>query len=99
MGSWIIEILPTYNKLDGTGYFTSDYFTIDPKFGTIEDLKELVNKAHAKGMYVMLDGVFGHAKANVNTKSPQGHTLVLNRKCREIKDYYEKIVGEAYSNG
>lgn len=82
---------PTYNKLDGTGYFTSDYFTIDPKFGTKEDLKELVNKAHAKGMYVMLDGVFGHAKANVNTKSPQGHTLVLNRQCREIKDYYEKM--------
>lgn len=82
---------PTYDKLDGTGYFTSDYFTIDPKFGTKEDLKELVNKAHAKGMYVMLDGVFGHAKTNVKTVSPQGHTLVLNRQCREIKDYYEKM--------
>ena len=32
------------DKLDGTGYYTSDYFTVDPKFGTKAELKELVEK-------------------------------------------------------
>ncbi len=72
----------TYDNLDATGYYTSDYFTIDPNFGSKEDLITLVNKAHALGMYVFLDGVFGHAKANVVTKSPDGNTLYLTRRCR-----------------
>lgn len=61
------------DRLDATGYFSSDYFKIDPKFGTLEQAKELVKKAHAKGMYVIFDGVFGHHKGNV-VPSPQGRT-------------------------
>ena len=40
------------DKLDGTGYYTSDYFTIDPKFGTKAELKELVEKGsvHKTGL-------------------------------------------------
>ncbi|MFT6986574.1 MAG: glycosidase [Psychromonas sp.] len=59
------------DRLDATGYFTSDYFKIDPKFGTLAQAKELVKQAHAKGMYVIFDGVFGHHKGNV-VPSPQG---------------------------
>ncbi|GLS91020.1 glycosidase [Psychromonas marina] len=59
------------DRLDATGYFASDYFAIDPKFGTLEQAKELVNQAHAKGMYVIFDGVFGHHKGNV-AASPNG---------------------------
>lgn len=59
------------DRLDATGYFTSDYFKIDPKFGTLEQAKELVREAHARGMYVIFDGVFGHHKGNV-VKSPEG---------------------------
>ncbi|MGN1393069.1 MAG: alpha-amylase family glycosyl hydrolase [Succinivibrionaceae bacterium] len=51
-------------KLDATGYYACDYTNIDPKFGTKEDLKNLVNKAHENGLYVFLDGVFGHFKQN-----------------------------------
>lgn len=51
-------------RLDGTGYFASNYFAVDPKFGTSAQLHELVSKAHAKGLYVLLDGVFGHFKGN-----------------------------------
>ena len=59
------------DRLDATGYFSSDYFKIDPKFGTLEQAKELVEQAHAKGMYVIFDGVFGHHKGNV-VASPEG---------------------------
>lgn len=47
---------PTTHKYD-----TSDYFMIDPEFGTLEDLKDLVKQAHALGIKVMLDAVFNHA--------------------------------------
>jgi glycosidase len=58
-------------KLDATGYYTRDYFAIDPKFGTLEDARELVEEAHARGIYVFLDGVFGHHKGGVKP-SPTG---------------------------
>lgn len=47
-------------------YDTSDYFKIDPYFGDEETMKELVQKAHALGIRVMLDGVFNHAGALCN---------------------------------
>lgn len=63
-------------RLDGTGYFASNYFAVDPKFGTSAQLHELISKAHAKGLYVLLDGVFGHFKANAkNFPSPNNRTV------------------------
>ncbi|USD67580.1 alpha-amylase family glycosyl hydrolase [Vibrio sp. SCSIO 43136] len=59
------------DRLDATGYFATNYFAIDPRFGTMEKAKELVEKAHAKGLYVFFDGVFGHHKDNV-VASPTG---------------------------
>lgn len=35
------------------------------RFGTPEDLKELIDVAHSKGLYVMLDVVHSHASKNV----------------------------------
>lgn len=42
------------------GYDTIDYFRIDPRLGTEDDLVELIGVAHSKGINVMLDGVFNH---------------------------------------
>lgn len=58
-------------KLDATGYYTRDYFAIDPNFGTLDDARELVEEAHDRGLYVFFDGVFGHHKGNV-AASPTG---------------------------
>lgn len=41
-------------------YRAGDYFHVDPEYGTDQDLKEFVNKAHSLGMRVLLDLVFGH---------------------------------------
>lgn len=41
-------------------YDTIDYLTIDPCFGTLQDLKDLVKACHALGIRVILDGVFNH---------------------------------------
>ncbi|WP_371929381.1 alpha-amylase family glycosyl hydrolase [Photobacterium sp. CCB-ST2H9] len=59
------------DRLDATGYYATDYFAIDPRFGSMAQAKELVDQAHARGMYVFFDGVFGHHKDNV-MPSPTG---------------------------
>jgi glycosidase len=59
-------------RLDATGYFARDYFSIDPRFGTLEDARQLVQRAHELGLYVFLDGVFGHHGGQVSP-SPTGH--------------------------
>lgn len=69
------------NKLDATGYYANSYKEIDPNFGTKDDLKTLVEEAHARGIYVFLDGVFGHSKSNVDTTSPNNEKLVTTNKC------------------
>ena len=43
---------------------TEDYFSIDPQFGTIDDAKELVDKAHSLGIRIILDAVFNHSGAD-----------------------------------
>lgn len=42
------------------GYDISDYQDIEPSFGTMEDFKELLNKAHAMGIRVVMDLVLNH---------------------------------------
>ena len=73
---WMTPIFDSTNgnggeKLQATGYFCTDYFKVDPKFGTEEEFDELIREAHARGMYVILDGVFGH-HGGVNSPSPAG---------------------------
>lgn len=50
-----IFISPTNHKYD-----TIDYFEIDPQFGSKEDFKKLVEKAHSFGIRIVLDAVFNH---------------------------------------
>ena len=42
------------------GYAIQDFLSIDPRFGTLEDLQELTRTAHKLGMYVILDVVINH---------------------------------------
>lgn len=56
-----IYFTPIFESPSAHKYDTTDYFRIDPQFGTNEDFRELVIKAHQLGIKVMLDGVFNHA--------------------------------------
>ncbi len=42
------------------GYWTRDWTKLDPNFGTEQDLAEMVQKAHAHGIRVVLDAVINH---------------------------------------
>ncbi len=67
------------DRLDATGYYTSNYFAIDPNFGSMEKARELVETAHAMGLYVFFDGVFGHFKNNAEAyASPEEQTVTTS---------------------
>ena len=64
---WMTPIFPSNTedyKLNATGYFASDYFSIDSNFGTMAKFDELVALCHENGINVILDGVFGHNAAS-----------------------------------
>lgn len=51
------------------GYWAKDWSALDPNFGTREDLKELVEVAHSKGIRIVLDAVINHT-GPVTEKDP-----------------------------
>jgi len=59
-----IYFTPIFKSPTAHKYDTEDYFMIDPQFGTNEDFGNMVKKAHALGIKVMLDGVFNHLGFN-----------------------------------
>lgn len=80
LGFNAIWMTPIFDSSDGTGgailqstgYFATNYFKVDPKFGNEDTLRSLVSKAHSLGLYVILDGVLGH-HGGVKAASPNGN--------------------------
>lgn len=60
LGADVLYLTPIFYSHSTHKYDTIDYYRIDPSFGTEEDLAELVEQAHKKGLRVILDGVFNH---------------------------------------
>jgi maltose alpha-D-glucosyltransferase/alpha-amylase len=61
VGCNAIWINPIYQSPFGdAGYDVADFYKVDPRYGTNEDLKNLCTKAHKRGMHVCLDLVAGH---------------------------------------
>ena len=60
LGVDVIYMTPIFRSNTSHKYDTIDYYAVDPSLGDENDLHELVDKAHANGMRVMLDGVFNH---------------------------------------
>ncbi|GAA2615009.1 alpha-amylase family glycosyl hydrolase [Paractinoplanes durhamensis] len=66
------------------GYDTTDHYRIDPRLGTEDDLVELIEKAQAKGVRVMLDGVFNH----VGRSYPQFADVLRNGSASPYADWF-----------
>ena len=78
---WLMPVFPVgeVNRKGelGSYYSVKDYKDINPEFGTIQDLKDLVAEAHELGMYVILDWVANHSSWD-------------NVWMEEHPEYYEK---------
>ena len=61
LGVDIIWLSPIYvSPLADEGYDIADYYDIDPRFGTLEDMDELLKQAHARKMHILMDLVVNH---------------------------------------
>lgn len=64
LGVSIIYLSPVFESSSNHKYNTGNYKNIDPMFGDEEIFKELIDKANAKGISIILDGVFSHTGAD-----------------------------------
>lgn len=60
LGVSALYLTPIFKASTNHKYDTEDYFQVDPAFGGNEALRELVSALHARGMRIVLDGVFNH---------------------------------------
>jgi neopullulanase len=61
LGVNAIYFTPVFQSASNHRYHTHDYHQVDPMLGGNEALRRLIDGAHARGMRVVLDGVFNHA--------------------------------------
>lgn len=62
---WFTPVLENDSPDNGTqstyhGYATTDYYKVDPRFGSNEEYRQLIDEAHAKGLKVVMDMIFNH---------------------------------------
>lgn len=61
LGVDIIWLSPCYpSPLADEGYDISDYYDIDPRFGTMEDMEQLIAETKKRNMYILMDLVVNH---------------------------------------
>ena len=85
---WVCPVLE--NDMPGGsyhGYATTDYYRVDPRFGTNEQWQELIADAHSKDLKVVMDMIFNHSGSN--------HPWM---KDMPTKDWYNHPEGDVLTN-
>ena len=61
LGADILWLSPIYvSPLADQGYDIADYYSIDPRFGTMDDMDQLIAEAKKRDMYILMDLVVNH---------------------------------------
>ncbi len=61
LGVTLLWLCPIYKSpMDDNGYDISDYYDINPEFGTMQDLEELIQEAKKKNIKIIMDLVINH---------------------------------------
>lgn len=92
LGISAIWISPVFKQVASQetyhGYGIQDFLDIEPRFGTAEDLKEVVDIAHENGIYVILDIILNHSGDVFAYKDDQ-KTTYNNGNSFEVKGFRE----------
>ncbi len=89
---WLTPVLENDRPADGGkystyhGYATTDYYRVDPRFGTNEEYKALVDECHKKGLKVVMDMIFNHC----GDYHPWAKHTRIDENGKTIKDYPSK---------
>ncbi|PKK97544.1 MAG: glucohydrolase [Tenericutes bacterium HGW-Tenericutes-3] len=84
LGVNLIWICPFYDSpMDDNGYDVRNFFDVAAEFGTMEDVKKLINKAHELGIKIILDYVLNHT-------SDEHPWFIESRSSKDnpYRDYY-----------
>lgn len=73
LGVTAIYFNPIFDSASNHGYDTQDWTRIDPYFGSEADWQDLVTQADARGIRVILDGVFNHVSSDSPFFDRYGH--------------------------
>lgn len=84
LGVNLIYLTPIFKSDTNHKYNTEDYFNIDPQFGTLEEAKELVEKAHNLGIKIVFDAVFNHSGSDFFAFKD----LIENQQKSKYKEWY-----------
>ncbi len=79
-----IYLNPIFTAGSTHKYDTTDYFDIDPIFGTKDTFKKMVEECHKRGIKVMLDGVFNHC----GSQFPQWMDVQKNGEKSKYFDWF-----------
>lgn len=60
-GLWLMPIFPAASY---HGYDVTDYYTVNPEYGTLDDFKRLLEEAHRRGIRVTIDLVINHTSSD-----------------------------------
>ncbi|CAG8588960.1 21377_t:CDS:10, partial [Gigaspora rosea] len=71
------------------GYWAQDKFSINPHFGTTEELKNLVDTAHQKGIWVMIDVVANHMGPQQGKEPGTADYVKIYNRIDAINDYHK----------
>lgn len=67
LGTNIVWVCPVYpSPMVDMGYDISDYYDIDPKYGTLDDIDALIKGLHERGIKFLMDLVVNHTSDQVN---------------------------------
>jgi len=92
LGVRTLYLNPIFMASSNHRYDTADYQRIDPMLGTDQDFADLCTGAHARGMKVVLDGVFSHTGADsiyFDTKNRFGNGAVSVGKTSPYYKWYD----------
>lgn len=84
LGVECLYLTPVFEGDFNHKYATTDYFRIDPGFGTNEEFKELVMQCHSQGIRIILDGVFNHTGIHF----PYFQDILKNQERSGYKDWF-----------
>ncbi|MFN3706070.1 MAG: alpha-amylase family glycosyl hydrolase [Thermoflexales bacterium] len=101
LGADTIWINPHYPSPSYHGYDVSDYFAVNPQFGTMDDFKALVSDLHQRGMRLIVDYVANHtSREHPFFKDAYGNPQSDYTKWFSFRDRnnlsYESFFGQGY---
>ena len=103
-GIWLMPInaSPSYH-----GYDVTDYFAVNPEYGTLEELQTLLDEAHQRGIHVIIDLVLNHTstqhpwfqEANNDPNSPYRDYYIFQETPGNYKSPWGSDVWHRATNG